>query len=172
MKVILTSRVKNLGNIGDVVSVKDGYARNFLIPKGYAMNHNASNAKLFEAKKQEISAENARLKEVADSIKSKLEGKKLILIENSGDDGRLYGSVNTVRLAQEVSILAGLEEGAVKKANIILHEGLKNIGVYTINVELHSEVSLKLTVIIARSMEEAKQLQKAPKDKEQNKEEK
>lgn len=165
MKIILTSKVKNLGNVGEIVTVKNGYARNFLVPKGYAMNYTAANYKFFEEKKQQIAEDNAKKKEVAESIKAKLAGKKLIILENSGDDGKLYGSINTVKLAQEVTKLAGLEEGAVKKANITLDEGIKNIGVYAINVELHSEVSFKLTVIVARSMDEAKLLQKAPKEK-------
>lgn len=158
MKVILKSKIKKLGNIGDVVDVKDGYGRNMLIPNGLAIFYTDKNYEVFKVKKAEIEKQNQENKEKAEELKNKINSKDLILIENAGDDGKLYGSITTVKLAQAINSLLNIKD--LTKNNIYLKEAIKNVGKYDIIVELHPEVSFDKEIIIARSKEEATKIKK------------
>ncbi len=158
MKVILKSKIKKLGNIGDVVDVKDGYGRNMLIPNGLAIFYTDKNYEVFKVKKAEIEKQNQENKEKAEELKNKINSKDLILIENAGDDGKLYGSITTVKLAQAINSLLNIKD--LTKNNIYLKEAIKNVGKYDIIVELHPEVSFDKEIIIARSKEEAAKIKK------------
>ncbi len=159
MKVILKSKIKKLGNIGDIVEVKDGYARNMLIPNGLALFYTDKNYESFKIKKAEIEKENQENKAKAEDLKNKILTKEIILIENAGDDGKLYGSITGAKLANFINF-ANKIENAVKKSNITLKEAIKNVGKYEIMIELHPEVSFEKIVIVARSKEEANKIKK------------
>ncbi len=159
MKVILKSKIKKLGNIGDIVEVKDGYARNMLIPNGLALFYTDKNYESFKIKKAEIEKENQENKAKAEDLKNKVLTKEIILIENAGDDGKLYGSITGAKLANFINS-ANKIENAVKKSNITLKEAIKNVGKYEIMIELHPEVSFEKIVIVARSKEEANKIKK------------
>ena len=158
MKVILKCKIKKFGNIGDVVDVKDGYGRNMLIPNGLAIFYTDKNYEVFKVKKAEIEKQNQENKEKAEELKNKINSKDLILIENAGDDGKLYGSITTVKLAQAINSLLNIKD--LTKNNIYLKEAIKNVGKYDIIVELHPEVSFDKEIIIARSKEEAAKIKK------------
>ncbi len=159
MKVILKSKIKKLGNIGDIVEVKDGYAKNMLIPNGLALFYTDKNYEAFKIKKAEIEKENQENKAKAEELKDKILTKELILIENAGDDGKLYGSITGMKLANVINSLLKLDN-AVKKSNVSLKEAIKNIGKYEIVLSLHPEVSFDKIVIVARSKEEANKIKK------------
>ena len=159
MKVILKSKIKKLGNIGDIVEVKDGYAKNMLIPNGLALFYTDKNYEAFKIKKAEIEKENQENKAKAEELKDKILAKELILIENAGDDGKLYGSITGMKLANVINSLLKLDN-AVKKSNVSLKEAIKNIGKYEIVLSLHPEVSFDKIVIVARSKEEANKIKK------------
>lgn len=158
MKVILKSKIKKLGNIGDVVDVKDGYGRNMLIPNGLAIFYTDKNYEVFKAKKAEIEKENQDKKAKAEELKNKIIAKEIVLIENAGDDGKLYGSITGIKLANFINSLLKIND--VKKSNISLKEPIKNVGKFAIIVELHPEVSFEKDVIVARSKEEANKIKK------------
>lgn len=159
MKVILKSKIKKLGNIGDIVEVKDGYAKNMLIPNGLALFYTDKNYEAFKIKKAEIEKENQENKAKAEELKDKILAKEIILIENAGDDGKLYGSITGMKLANVINSLLKLDN-AVKKSNVSLKEAIKNIGKYEIVLSLHPEVSFEKIVIVARSKEEANKIKK------------
>ena len=158
MKIILKSKIKKLGNIGDVVDVKDGYARNMLIPNNLAIFYTDKNYEVFKIKKAEIEKENQENKTKAEELQGKIISRDLILIENAGDDGKLYGSITTVKLAKAINDL--LKINTLTKNNIFLKDPLKNVGKYEIIVELHPEVSFNKEIIIARSRDEANKIKK------------
>ncbi len=153
MQIILLERIEKLGGIGDVVSVKDGYARNFLLPNKKAMRANESNRKVFEANRARIEADNASRRGDAETHGKTVEGKQIVLIRASSNSGQLYGSVS-VR-----DIVEGLNaDGAnVSKAMVILERPIKTIGVFDVRVALHPEVSVNVQVNVARSADEAEQ---------------
>jgi large subunit ribosomal protein L9 len=155
MEIILLERVEKLGAIGDVVTVKDGYARNFLLPNKKALRANAANRKVFEANRARIESDNATRRDEAQKDSSGVEGKQVILIRAASNAGQLYGSV-TVR-----DIAEGLvaQDAKVQKSMIILERPIKSLGVYDVKVILHPEVTVKVTVNVARSDDEA-ELQK------------
>jgi large subunit ribosomal protein L9 len=155
MEIILLERVEKLGAIGDVVTVKDGYARNFLLPNKKALRANAANRKVFEANRARIESDNAVRRDEAQKDSSGVEGKQVILIRAASNAGQLYGSV-TVR-----DIAEGLvaQDAKVQKSMIILERPIKSLGVYDVKVILHPEVTVKVTVNVARSDDEA-ELQK------------
>lgn len=169
MKVILISKVANYGNIGDVIDVKDGYARNFLIPNGKAIYYSAANNKAFENKKKEFEAKNQAFQKQADEVKLLIDGKDIIVIENASDDGRLYGAVtNGVILSKVTELAPNLN---IAKSDIILDKPIKEIGVYNISVNLYADIIAKLNLIVARShsevtnvLKQAKANQKKSKD--------
>lgn len=158
MKIILKSKIKKLGNIGDIVDVKDGYGRNMLIPNGLAIFYTDKNYEVFKKKKAEIEKENQENKAKAEELKAKIINKDIILIENAGDDGKLYGSISGVKLANFINSLLKMND--VKKSHIFLKEAIKNVGKFPIIIELHPEVSFEKDIIIARSKEEANKIKK------------
>lgn len=151
MKVVLLERVDNLGAIGDVVSVKDGFARNFLLPRSKALRATGANLKVFESERASIEARNERAKAEAERVGAKLDGMQFILIRQSGDSGQLYGSVAGRDVADEVKA----EHGRIDRSQIILDRPIKTLGMHPVKVRLHPEVTVTVTVNIARSQDEA-----------------
>ncbi len=151
MQIILLERIEKLGAIGDVVTVKDGYARNFLLPNKKALRSNEANRKVFEVNRARIEADNASRRGEAEAHSANVEGKQIVLIRASSNSGQLYGSVS-VR-----DIVDGLNaDGAnVSKAMIVLERPIKTIGVFDVRVALHPEVSVGVKVNVARSDDEA-----------------
>ena len=151
MQVILLERVEKLGQIGDVVTVKDGFARNFLLPRKKALRANEANRKVFEANRERIEADNANRRVNAETEASSLDDKKVVLIRQASNTGQLYGSVSTRDVAEALA-----EDGIkVAKSAIVLARPIKTIGVHEVKVVLHAEVSRTITVNVARSPEEA-----------------
>jgi len=151
MKVVLLERVDNLGAIGDVVGVKDGFARNFLLPRHKALRANAANLKVFEAQKDQIVARNAAARAAAEKSAETLDGSSYIIIRQAGDSGQLYGSVN----ARDVSEAVAEAGGKVERNQIVLNTPIKTLGLHQLKVRLHAEVAVTITVNIARSQDEA-----------------
>lgn len=151
MDVILLERVEKLGHIGDVVTVKDGFARNFLLPNKKALRANEANRKVFETNRAQIEADNASKRGDAETASKDIEGTSVTLIRQSSNAGQLYGSVS-VRDIVEALVEAGK---AVSKQQIVLERPIKAIGVYDVKVALHPEVSVGVKVNVARSPEEA-----------------
>lgn len=151
MDVILLERVEKLGNIGDVVSVKPGYARNFLLPRHKALRASEANRKRFEANRAQIEADNAHRREHAVEDAKGLEGKSITLIRQASNTGQLYGSVAARDLAD------ALAEGGAKisRAQVLLDRPIKALGLFTVRIALHPEVSVNVSVNVARSPEEA-----------------
>ena len=159
MDVILLERIEKLGTIGDVVKVKNGYARNFLLPRGKALRANESNRKVFEANREKIEATNAERRSGAENEATKVDGAKVQLIRQASNTGQLYGSVSARDLAEALEA-AGHK---VAKNQIVLDKPIKAIGVQEVKIQLHPEVSVTITVNVARSPEEA-ELQAQGKD--------
>ena len=158
MDIILLERVAKLGQMGEVVSVKEGYARNFLLPQGKALRVNAANLARFEAEKAQMEARNLETKKEADALAEKLDGQKFIVIRSASDAGSLYGSVTT-RDAAEAATEAGF---SVDKKQVVLLGAIKELGLHDVSVKLHPEVEATITLNVARSAEEA-ELQEAGK---------
>ena len=151
MEVILLERVEKLGAIGDVVSVKNGFARNYLLPNKKALRANEANKKVFEANRANIEADNAARRAEAEKDSKGVEGKTVILIRQASNSGQLYGSVSARDLAEALT-----EAGAkVTKSQIVLSKPIKTIGLYEVRVALHAEVNVTVKVNVARSPEEA-----------------
>ncbi|MDF2965734.1 MAG: rplI [Rickettsiaceae bacterium] len=151
MEVILVQPVKTLGTIGQIVKVKDGFGRNYLIPQGKAIRATNENKKLFEAKKAEIEKKNNEAKFAANQISGKLNGQVFTVIKQAGDDGRLFGSVNTKELARLISA----KFAEIKHSDIVINEAIKNIGLHEVSIALHSEVQTKVFINVARTESEA-----------------
>lgn len=151
MQVILLERVAKLGQMGDVVRVKDGFARNFLLPKGKALRATKENKTRFESMKGELETRNLALKGDAGKLAGKLEGKTLTVLRQASETGQLYGSVSTRDLAGMLST----DDLTVNRAQIILNAPIKAIGQYKVPVSLHPEVEVTVTVTVARSADEA-----------------
>ncbi len=151
MDVILLERVAKLGQMGEVVSVKQGYARNYLLPQGKALRVNAANMARFEAEKAQMEARNLETKKEADALAEKLDGETFIVIRSASDAGSLYGSVTT-RDAAEAATEAGF---TVDKKQVVLLGAIKELGLHDVSVELHPEVAATITLNVARSVEEA-----------------
>jgi large subunit ribosomal protein L9 len=151
MEVILLERVEKLGKIGDVVTVKNGFARNFLLPRKKALRSNAANLKVFEAQKAQIIAENDTRRATAEADAKGVEGKSVTLIRQASNTGQLYGSVAVRDIAEALAA-----DGAkVGKQHVVLDRPIKAIGVYDVKVTLHAEVVVMVKVNVARSPEEA-----------------
>jgi large subunit ribosomal protein L9 len=159
MDVILLERIEKLGTIGDVVKVKNGYARNFLLPRGKALRANESNRKVFEANREKIEATNAERRSGAETEAQKVDGAKVQLIRQASNVGHLYGSVTARDLAEALEASGH----KVAKNQIVLDKPIKSIGVQEVKIQLHPEVSVTITVNVARSPEEA-ELQAQGKD--------
>ena len=151
MDVILLERVAKLGQMGEVVSVKQGYARNFLLPQGKALRVNAANLARFEAEKAQMEARNLETKKEAEALAEKLDGETFIIIRSASDAGSLYGSVTT-RDAAEAATASGF---SVDKKQVVLLGAIKELGLHDVSVELHPEVAATITLNVARSTEEA-----------------
>jgi large subunit ribosomal protein L9 len=151
MQVILLQRVAKLGQMGEVVNVKDGYARNFLLPQGKALRANDSNIKSFEAKKAQLEVTNLETRKEAEAAGAKLDGQTFIVIRSASDAGALYGSVTT-RDAAEAATAAGF---TVNRGQIVLDRPIKELGIHTVSAVLHPEVIVKVKLNVARSVEEA-----------------
>ena len=151
MQVILLQRVAKLGQMGEVVNVKDGYARNFLLPQGKALRANASNIASFETKKVQLEVTNLETRKEAEVIGAKLDGQTFVIIRSASDSGALYGSVTT-RDAAEAATAEGF---TVNRGQVVLDRPIKDLGVHTVSAVLHPEVTIKFHLNIARSVEEA-----------------
>lgn len=151
MKVVLLERVDNLGAIGDVVTVKDGFARNFLLPREKALRATSANLKVFEAQRAQIEARNEKAKADAGKAGEKLDGASYVLIRQAGESGQLYGSVT----ARDVSDAIQAEGGKVERSQVVLNNPIKTLGVHDVQVRLHAEVSITVKINVARSADEA-----------------
>lgn len=152
MEIILLERIEKLGAIGDIVTVKDGYARNFLLPNKKALRSNAANKKVFEANRAKIEADNAARRSDAEKAAEGVDGTQIVLIRQSSNAGQLYGSV-AVRDIVEALHADGVN--AVSKAMVVLERPIKTLGVFDVKVALHPEVAVTIKVNVARSPEEA-----------------
>ncbi len=151
MKVILLERVAKLGQMGDVVNVKDGHGRNFLLPQGKAMRATEANIKQFEARKAQLEASNLETRKEAEAVAATLEGQVFVVIRSASDSGALYGSVTT-RDAADAATAGGF---TVNRTQVVLDRPIKDLGMHSVSVVLHPEVSARITLNIARSAEEA-----------------
>jgi large subunit ribosomal protein L9 len=151
MDVILLERVAKLGQMGDVVSVKQGFARNFLLPKGKALRASAENMKRFENQKAQLEAQNLEAKSEAEAVAKKLDGQQFIVIRSASDSGSLYGSV-TIRDAADAATEAGF---TLDKKQCVLNKPIKELGIHELTVVLHPEVDVKIELNVARSKDEA-----------------
>ena len=151
MQVILLERVEKLGQMGDEVKVKDGFARNFLLPQKKALRATKANREYFQGQKAQLEARNLEQKKEAESVGAKLDGKSFTLIRQAGDRGQLYGSVSPRDIA-DVITAGGV---SVSRNQVPLDQAIKTIGLFTIGVRLHPEVRVKVTINVARSEDEA-----------------
>ncbi len=151
MEVILLERVEKLGGIGDVVTVKNGFARNFLLPNKKALRANEANRKVFEANRSKIESDNADRRSDAEKAAKGVDGKTVKLIRQASNTGQLYGSVS----ARDIVEALEAEGAKVAKNQVVLDRPIKNIGVHDVKVALHPEVSVNVKVNVARSPEEA-----------------
>ena len=151
MQVILLQRIGRLGQMGDVVKVKDGFARNFLLPQGKALRATKDNQAEFETRRVHLEADNLTQKKEAEGVAEKLNGKTFVTIRQAGDTGQLYGSVSTRDIAE--AITAG--GFTVDRRQVNLDQPIKTLGLHTTTVALHPEVSVKVSINVARSQDEA-----------------
>ncbi|WP_273791080.1 MULTISPECIES: 50S ribosomal protein L9 [unclassified Bartonella] len=151
MDIILLERIPRLGQMGDIVSVKDGYARNFLLPQGKALRANEANKKHFEVQRAQLEARNLERKSEAQKIAEKLDGQSFIVVRSAGETGQLYGSVSTRDIAEIIT-----DEGfSIGRNQIELNHPIKMIGLHTITLSLHPEVQISVIINVARSTSEA-----------------
>ncbi len=151
MKVILLERVERLGSLGDVVNVRDGFARNFLLPREKALRATDANLKVFETRRADIEANNAKAREAASKSGGKLDGANYVMIRQAGESGQLYGSVSGRDVADAVNAAGG----KVDRAMVILDRPIKALGVHPVRVRLHPEVTVTVNINVARSQDEA-----------------
>jgi large subunit ribosomal protein L9 len=151
MEVILLERVARLGQMGETVRVKDGFARNYLLPRGKALRATEANKKKFESQRQQLEARNLELKKEAESVAAKLDGLSFVIIRQAGETGQLYGSVSSRDIADAVTA-AGF---SVSRNQIALLQPIKTLGVHRTSVLLHPEVAPGVTINVARSQEQA-----------------
>ncbi|MEH6544984.1 MAG: 50S ribosomal protein L9 [Sneathiella sp.] len=152
MEVVLLERVERLGQMGDVVTVKNGYARNFLLPQNKALRANKDNLAIFETQRAQLEADNLQQSQEASKVGEKIDGETVILIRAASESQQLYGSVSTQDIAKAVTS-AGF---TVDRKQIVMDKVLKTLGLHDIKVRLHPEVNVTVVVNIARSAEEAK----------------
>ena len=151
MDIILLQRIEKLGSIGDVVTVKDGYARNFLLPQKKALRANEANKKVFEANRDRLEKENAERRSEAEKAGEKVEGVEIVLIRAASNTGQLYGSVNVRDIASSL-----VEKGHdIDKKQVIMGDPIKSIGMHDVRIDLHPEVSVTIKANVARSDDEA-----------------
>ena len=151
MEVVLLERIEKLGQMGDVVQVKDGFARNFLLPRGKALRANKANLVRFETERAQLEARNLELKTEAGAVHDKLDGVSIIIIRQAGDSGQLYGSVSPRDVAQGLT-----EDGfSVERGQVVLDAPIKKLGLHNVSAKLHPEVTSTVVVNVARTQEEA-----------------
>ena len=151
MKVVLLERVEGRGSIGDVVTVKDGFARNYLLPRQKALRATEANLKVFEAQRAEIESRNEKARETAAKSGEKLDGSSYVLIRSAGDAGHLYGSVS----GRDVADVINAEGGKVDRSMVDMDKPIKTLGLHEVKVRLHAEVAVTVTINVARSADEA-----------------
>jgi large subunit ribosomal protein L9 len=151
MQVILLERIGRVGQMGDVVNVKDGYARNFLLPQGKALRATKENMQEFQKRRVQLEARNLELKKEAEAVATKLAGKRFTTIRQAGDTGQLYGSVSTRDIADVV------EAGGftIDRRQVVLEKPIKTLGIHPVKIALHPEVIVKIGINVARSQDEA-----------------
>ena len=151
MQVILLERIGRLGQMGDVVTVKDGFARNYLLPQGKALRATEANRKRFERDRSQLEARDLELKSEAQAVSSKLDGRSFVVIRQAGDTGQLYGSVSTRDIA------AAVTEGgfSIERRQVMLDRPIKSLGLHDVRISLHAEVGPHVVVNVARSPDEA-----------------
>ena len=154
MEVILLERVGKLGQMGDVVRVKDGFARNFLLPRGKALRATADNKSRFEGMKAELQAKNLEMKGEAGKIGAKVDGKTYVVIRQASESGALFGSVST----RDIAALIKADGGEVSRTQVTLNTPIKAIGQYKVPLALHPDVEISVTVTVARSQDEAERI--------------
>lgn len=151
MEVILLERVENLGQMGDVVSVKPGYARNFLLPLKKALRANDSNKKVFDGQRAELETRNLERKKEAEAASTKLDGRSFVLIRQASETGALYGSVS----ARDIATAASEDGVHIERGQVRLEKPIKTLGVIPVRVVMHPEVSASININVARSEDEA-----------------
>jgi len=151
MQVILLERVESLGGIGDEVKVRDGFARNYLLPQKKALRATESNRKVFEAQRAQIEARNAEARSAAEQASGKVDGTSYVLIRQAGEAGQLYGSVSSRDIADEI-VKAGAK---IDRGAVVLDKPIKTIGVHDVRIRLHAEVYASVKINVARSQDEA-----------------
>ena len=151
MKVVLLERVEGSGALGDVVTVKDGYARNYLLPRQKALRATEANLKVFENQRKDIEARNAKAKADAEKAGEKLDGSSYVMIKSAGESGQLYGSV----AGRDVADAVNAEGGKVERSQVVLDKPIKTLGVHPVKIKLHSEVTVTVKINVARSADEA-----------------
>ncbi|HEX2509379.1 MAG TPA: 50S ribosomal protein L9 [Microvirga sp.] len=159
MEVILLERVAKLGQMGETVKVRDGFARNFLLPRGKALRATKTNKERFETQRAQLEARNLERRKEAEAVGAKLDGRSFVIIRQAGESGVLYGSVSTRDLA--VTMTAG--GFSVDREQIVLNQPIKALGLHSVPVSLHPEVEVTVIVNIARSPEEAERLARGEK---------
>lgn len=152
MQVILLERVEKLGAMGDVVRVRDGYARNYLLPQGKALRANKPNMERFERDRETLEQRNAERKTGAEGQAAKIDGKSFVVIRQAGESGQLYGSVSTRDIAQVIAAETGVE---VARNQVVLDQPIKTIGMAQVRIALHAEVPVMVNLNVARSADEA-----------------
>lgn len=156
MEIILLERIEKLGQMGDVVKVKGGFARNYLLPQKKALRATKNNLAYFDTQRQQLEAENLKHRDEAQTVAEKLDGLKIIIIRSAGESGQLYGSVNARDIAGAVT-----EAGfTIQRNQIILEKPVKTLGLFDLRVKLHPEVLATVTANVARSPEEASEQQR------------
>ncbi|GAA2850279.1 LSU ribosomal protein L9P [Aminobacter aminovorans] len=156
MDVILLERISRLGQMGDTVKVKDGFARNFLLPKGKALRANEANKKKFEGQRAQLEARNLERKSEAQQVADKLDGKSFVIVRSAGETGQLYGSVST----RDIADLLIAEGFTIARNQVELNQPIKTIGLSNVAIALHAEVEVTITLNIARTADEAERQSK------------
>lgn len=151
MQVILLERIGRLGQMGDVVKVRDGYARNFLLPQGKALRATKENMTRFDKERAQLEVTNLHRKQEAEAIATKLRGLRFVVIRQAGDSGQLYGSVSTRDIADAITH-GGF---TIDRMQVLLDKPIKNLGLHDVRISLHPEVEIKVAVNVARTEEEA-----------------
>jgi large subunit ribosomal protein L9 len=154
MEVILLERIAKLGQMGDVVRVKDGFARNFLLPCGKALRATADNKSRYEEMKADLQAKNLEMKSGAEKLAGTLDGKSVTVLRQASETGQLYGSVST----RDIAMLLNDGKATVNRTQVVLNTPIKAIGQYKVPLSLHPEVETMVTVIVARSADEAERI--------------
>jgi large subunit ribosomal protein L9 len=153
MEVILLERVAKLGQMGDVVRVKNGYARNYLLPQGKALRASEESRKRFDRERTQLEARNLEARSEAEAVAGKLEGQRFVIIRQAGETGQLYGSVST----RDIAETASAEGFSLERRQVRLDRAIKTIGLHEVQITLHPEVEVPITINVARSTDEAEQ---------------